>query len=115
MNIIDAIVKLRPNAEWGITDDDYANLVWYDTVQTKPTLQEIQDYIALHGEEYDLQTEIKKRNANVAQEIRLSYTIDDEIALIRKILTKKITNNDPEITIWDTVAEVAKVKYPKPI
>lgn len=43
--IIDALNVLRPNALWSIKGETYAGLVWSDTVQTKPTEQELNDQI----------------------------------------------------------------------
>lgn len=40
-----AIIKLRPNAKWQMTNDNYDELVWLDEEQTKPTLKEIEDEI----------------------------------------------------------------------
>ena len=36
-----ALSKLRPNAEWILNGDDYANLEWLDTKQTMPTWEEV--------------------------------------------------------------------------
>ena len=58
MNIVDAIQKIRPGAEWVIYDNSYDKLVWHDTKQTKPTIEEIDeairlyDYIELRKKEY---------------------------------------------------------------
>lgn len=41
-----AIRNLKPNAEWTLTGDDYADLVWLSK-DTKPTLVEIEAEIAL--------------------------------------------------------------------
>ena len=40
---IDALVKLKPNADWTWVGDSYDGLKWQDTEQTKPTEQEITD------------------------------------------------------------------------
>ena len=37
-----ALSRLRPNAEWILNGDDYANLEWLDTKQTMPTWQEVE-------------------------------------------------------------------------
>jgi hypothetical protein len=41
-----ALLTLRPGAEWVLHGDTYAGLEWLDAVQTKPTEQEIVDEIA---------------------------------------------------------------------
>ena len=40
-SIVDALVELRPDAEWSIGGRDYEQLVWLDKSQTKPTLDEL--------------------------------------------------------------------------
>lgn len=44
--ITKALISLRPNAEWTLKGDDYAQINWLDTVQTKPTLAEVEAEIA---------------------------------------------------------------------
>ena len=44
--IAKAIMSLRPKAEWTLLGDDYVNIEWLDTKQTKPTLAEIEAEIA---------------------------------------------------------------------
>lgn len=45
MNIVNAIASLRPNSKWEIRGDNYEDLNWLDTEQSKPTENEIQDEI----------------------------------------------------------------------
>ena len=40
-SIVDALVELKPGAEWTIDGRDYDRLVWLDKSQTKPTLDEL--------------------------------------------------------------------------
>ena len=40
-SIVDALVELKPGAEWSIGGRDYEQLVWLDKSQTKPTLDEL--------------------------------------------------------------------------
>jgi hypothetical protein len=41
-----ALITLRPKAEWTLLGDNYADIQWLDTEQTKPTLEEIKAEIA---------------------------------------------------------------------
>jgi len=42
-----ALAKLRPGSSWEVIGDDvYENINWKDTVQTKPTKQEVEDKVA---------------------------------------------------------------------
>ena len=44
--ITKALSVLRPKAEWSLLGDDYENIQWLDTNQTKPTLAEVEAEIA---------------------------------------------------------------------
>ena len=39
--IIDALIVLKPKAEWSLDGEDYSGLTWLDKNQTKPTEEEI--------------------------------------------------------------------------
>ena len=39
--IIDALIVLKPKAEWSLDGEDYSGLTWLDKNQTKPTEQEL--------------------------------------------------------------------------
>ena len=44
--IAKALRDIRPNTEWTLIGDDYAEIQWLDTTATKPTLAEIEAAIA---------------------------------------------------------------------
>ena len=44
--ITQALATLRPKAEWTLIGDDYSEIEWLDTKQTKPTLAEVEAEIA---------------------------------------------------------------------
>lgn len=44
--IRNAIIVLRPNAEWALIGENYADIEWLDDNQTKPTLAEVEAEIA---------------------------------------------------------------------
>ena len=44
--IIDALIVLKPKAEWSLDGCDYSGLTWLDKNQTKPTEQEIEEKLA---------------------------------------------------------------------
>ena len=45
--IAQALVKLRPGSSWEVIGDDvYENINWKDTIQSKPTKQEVEDKVA---------------------------------------------------------------------
>jgi len=41
-----ALLSLCPNAQWSMSNENYSTLNWLDTVQSKPTEQEVNDEIA---------------------------------------------------------------------
>ena len=48
-----ALISLRPGAEWTLNGDTYEGLVWLDTVQKKPTVEEINKEIERLIEEFE--------------------------------------------------------------
>ena len=46
IRIADALLKLRPGAEWSIDNNSYDQLYWLDTEQTKPTEEEVVQKVA---------------------------------------------------------------------
>ena len=94
--IIDALIALKPKAEWTLDGYDYSGLTWLDKNQTKPTEQEIEEKIA----ELNYQGEI-----NVYQEKRkLEYpNWEDQL--------DKIYHSG--IDAWKADIKVIKDKYPK--
>ena len=57
------MLKLKPNAEWVWTGDEYSGLEWLDQNQTKPTEQEILDKQAELQADYDSKEYQRKRAA----------------------------------------------------
>ena len=94
--IIDALIVLKPKAEWALDGEDYSGLTWLDKNQTKPTEQEIEEKIA----ELKYQEEV-----NVYQEKRKLEYPDwgDQL--------DKIYHNG--IDAWKADIKSIKDKYPK--
>ena len=94
--IIEALISLKPEAEWAVRGGNYSDIVWLDKSQTKPTEQEIEEKIA----ELNYQGEI-----NVYQEKRkLEYpNWEDQL--------DKIYHSG--IDAWKADIKVIKDKYPK--
>jgi hypothetical protein len=61
MDIVNAIVSLRPNAQWNLIGDDYSGLEWLDQNQTKPTEEELQVELARLQAEHDSKEYQRKR------------------------------------------------------
>tara|TARA_B100000941_G_scaffold285739_1_gene258190 strand:+ start:554 stop:928 length:375 start_codon:yes stop_codon:yes gene_type:complete len=46
-----ALLVLRPGAEWNVTNDVYTGIEWLDKTQTKPTLEEVSTTLAVLNDE----------------------------------------------------------------
>ena len=46
-----ALLVLRPGAEWNVTNDVYTGIEWLDKTQTKPTLEEVRTTLAVLNDE----------------------------------------------------------------
>tara|TARA_R110000868_G_scaffold17385_2_gene76500 strand:+ start:645 stop:893 length:249 start_codon:yes stop_codon:yes gene_type:complete len=44
--IANALMTLRPKAQWSLLGEDYADINWLDKKQTQPTLAEVESEIA---------------------------------------------------------------------
>lgn len=73
------------------------------------------DYVAPIPEPEPLTTdELEKiRNANIADEIAIKYSLPTEMALNWKIHTGELTIESPEIIEFRNTVDLAKAKYPK--
>ena len=52
-NLTDALLSLRPAAEWSLYGDDYTKLIWHHTDTQPPTLEELNTEIARLQQDYD--------------------------------------------------------------
>ena len=96
ITIIDALIALRPRAEWSLDGEDYSGLTWLDKNQTKPTEEEIEAKLA----ELQYQEEV-----NVYQEKRkLEYpNWEDQLDQIYH----------GGVDAWKVDIKAIKDKYPK--
>lgn len=65
-DVVTALQRLRPGADFNVTGDTYDGIDWRDTQQTKPTLEEVNAEIAVIEAEiptYYCVTEAKRRIA----------------------------------------------------
>ena len=94
--ITEALIALKPEAEWAVRGGNYSDIVWLDKSQTKPTEQEIEEKLA----ELKYQEEI-----NVYQEKRkLEYpNWEDQL--------DKIYHSG--VDAWKADIKTIKDKYPK--
>lgn len=95
---IDALVSLRPGAEWSWAGDDYNGLEWLDSIQSKPTEAEIDAEVARLDQ---------LEPARIAKQERLNaYRIESDPLFF------KAQRGEATMQEWlDKVAEI-KARYP---
>jgi hypothetical protein len=101
--MMQAIMSLRPGAEWALNGEDYTQLNWLDTIQTKPTLQEVQTEIAR------LQAQLQ---ATTYQRDR-----EPEYPSIKEFADAYYWAQKGDNTLMDVYVakcDTVKAKYPKP-
>ena len=65
--IIDALISLKPKAEWALDGYDYSGLTWLDKNQTKPTEQEIEEKLAELNAQEPFRLLREERNKRIAE------------------------------------------------
>ena len=91
-----ALTDLRPNADWTLRGDTYADLEWNDSKQTKPTESEVNAKCAELKTAYDNKKYQRDREAEYPSVVD---QLDD------------IYHNG--IDAWKATIKVTKDKYPK--
>ena len=91
----DALLSLKPGAEWSLRGDE---LEWLDAVQTEPTQAEIDAEIIVLQAEYDSQAYARNRKAEYDQLNQFEMQFDDD--------------RDGTTTWVDTINEI-KGRHPK--
>ena len=66
-SISDAILQLKPGAEWILRGEDYSGLEWLDSGQTKPTETEINNKISELNSAEAMRFLRLERNARIAE------------------------------------------------
>ena len=74
LKYIDAILNLRPNAVFSVEDNDYDSIIWYDTVQNKPTKEEIDTELIRYKHEWKLNEIRGKRDRLLMDSDKYSFT-----------------------------------------
>jgi hypothetical protein len=94
-----AIQSLRPKAEWVWRGNDYSGLEWLDSVQTKPTEQEINDELARL---------VALEPARIAGENRRTAYINEADPLFFKAQRGEATIDE-----WNAKVAEIKARFPK--
>jgi flagellar basal body P-ring protein FlgI len=82
--LLKALISLRPNDEFTITNDDLSTIVWNNSETVTPSQEEIDAEIARLKAEEDAALAAKEatRNAAVEKLAALGLTADDIAALL---------------------------------
>ena len=65
--ITSALIELKPNAEWALRGDTYADLEWLDKMQPKPTEEEVNEKVAELQKEEPFKLLREERNKRLAE------------------------------------------------
>ena len=100
----DALVSLKPNAQWVLRGDE---LEWLDAVQTEPTQEEIDAEVIRLQAVYDAQEYARDRATEYP-------TIGDQLDMLwHAIDTGDWTAAKVKLTSFYTELKAVKDKYPK--
>ena len=100
MDLVKALISIRPNSNWELNGDDYTGLVWKDEQQIKPTKTE------LETEALRLKTEYESKEY---QRLRAK-----EYPSMQEQLDMQYWDSINDTTTWQDAINAIKVKYPKP-
>ena len=100
ITLVDAIKSLRPNAEWSLINNDYANIEWFSENETKPSIEEINTEIIRLQAELD-SLEYQRLRAAEYPDFRL-------------YLDGVVKGDQAQIQDYIDQCLAVKEKYPKP-
>ena len=98
----DAILKLRPEAAFTIKDDEYDTFQWFDTVQEKPSEDEIKVQVELMKNQWVL-TEYQRQR-------KMEYPNLEELA---DAIYWQSNGDSSKMTEYLEKVSLIKEKYPK--
>ncbi len=67
MTIVDALISLRPNAQFTVNDEDLSTVVWYTKDVTTPTQEEVDNEIKRLEEKATAEVAAKAANKESAR------------------------------------------------
>lgn len=95
-----ALQRLRPNASWSLNGDSYDGLVWHDQDTVPPTLQEVQQVVAVIKQE---------RQATEYQRLRARA-----YPPITDYLDAVVKNDQQQLQQYIDACLQVKERFPKP-
>ena len=97
-----ALLNLRPGAIWSMSGDDYSGLEWLDTVQTKPTIEEVEQEVERLQQAWAA-TEYQRQRAS-------EYPPLQDLA---DALYWQAQGNSQPMTDYLAACQAVKARYPK--
>ena len=97
---VDALFSLCPGAKWNLRGEE---LEWVDTIQTKPTEEELQAEIVRLQAVYDANEYQRRRAAEYPP-----------LADLADALYHQSKGDETKLTAYLAKCEAVKTKYPKP-
>jgi len=98
-DLTQALVSLRPGAEWTLHDNDYDRLIWLDNTQTKPSKDELLSEAERLQVDYQNKEYQRKRAA--------------EYPDFRDYLDGVVKGDQQQIQAYIDACQAVKAKYPK--
>tara|TARA_Y100001963_G_scaffold135444_1_gene197030 strand:- start:60 stop:422 length:363 start_codon:yes stop_codon:yes gene_type:complete len=115
-DIVDAIVALKPGAEWNLRGDDYSGLEWLDKSQTKPTEDEVNTKVTELVNAYPMKLLRDERTRRIATSDWMAnsdVTISDEWKTYRQALRDLPATSTPKLNNQEQLDE-SSVTWPTP-
>ncbi len=105
MNIIEALISLRPGAQWSLNGDGYGGLVWneppvWEGGQKKPTKEEVEAEVVRLQQEWE-NTEYQRLRAK-------------EYPDFKEYLDGIVKGDTAQMQAYIDACLAVKAKYPKP-
>ena len=118
ITIIEALISLKPKAQWTLNDLNYSGLEWKDENQTKPTEEEINAKVVELEAEEPFKLLREERNKKLAEtdwtqlkDIDLDIIRERNWKNYRQALRDLPANSNPKLTEFGTL-DMSSVNWP---
>ena len=112
-DIVTALLKLKPGAQWNLIGTDYSGLEWFDSNQTKPTETEVNSKISSLDSAEAMKLLREERDRRIALtdwRASLDLTLTDAWKTYRQAL-RDITKQTPQLNS-DYELDLTSVTWP---
>ena len=112
-DIVTALLKLKPGAQWNLIGTDYSGIIWLDSSQTKPTETEVNSKISSLDSTEAMKLLREERDRRIALtdwRASLDLTLTDAWKTYRQAL-RDITKQTPKLNS-DYELDLTSVTWP---